>query len=140
MAQKRYLPRHKVFLAAFLALCLLALSFPLGMKLLFRDMPRPSAAFDCDDAAFFEMHRLSSIGIKSTAIVGNLEIKNAGYSQSNHIWLLADIAGLRIPIDWGHLAFGSKYYQGYALTYPQLVFFVAQDFAVPNTPVNPSAQ
>ncbi len=131
---------YKPFLLGFAFVCAWALALPLGVTLLLRDMPRPSAAFDCDDAAFFAMQRLESLGIKSTAVLGNLKTGDASYENADHIWLLVHIAGLKIPIDWGQLRFGSGYYHGYSLTYTQLVYFVDQDWVAPDSLLNPAGR
>ncbi|MDP3879864.1 MAG: hypothetical protein Q8Q07_06130 [Dehalococcoidales bacterium] len=139
-SSQRWLSRCNLYLlAAFIAfaLILLALS-PLMIQKLFFVMPRPSPEFDCDDSALLMMERLSSLGIRSTPILGNLKMTGESYQETDHIWLLVEIAGLRIPFDWGQPHFDRQHYEGFTQTYQQLLAFVEQDKISPSIPVSPS--
>lgn len=112
-----------LLLCVFLLLALL----PLLARLMFLDMPAQSETFDCDDATLFMLDRFSRLGITATPIVGDLTTTGEKYHDINHIWLLVDIAGLSIPFDWGTVWIDGQHYEGYTVSYPQLLAFVEQD-------------
>lgn len=100
---------------------------PILTKTLLFEMPGPSDAFDCDDGVLLMYERLSSIGIKSVPIVGDLDTTGEKYQEIKHVWLLAEIAGINIAFDWGTPWLDRQHYEGYPITYDQLVQFVKQD-------------
>ena len=137
---KGWLSRHKFYLLITLftvGVIFIVLS-PLMIQMFYFDMPRPSPEFDCDDGTLLMMERLSTLGIKSTPILGSLKKNGESYQESDHIWLLADIAGLRIAFDWGEPRFGAQHYEGFAVTPQQLLIFVQQDRVSQSKPVSPS--
>lgn len=101
------------------------------MRDLLFHMPKPSPTFDCDDSALLMSQRLSRLGIKSTPILGNLKMDGETFYESDHVWILVDVAGLRIAFDWGTPQFDRQHYEGYTLTSKQLLTFVQQDFVIP---------
>lgn len=112
----------------------------LMMQRFYFDMPQPSPEFDCDDGTLLMMERLSTLGIKSTPILGSLKKNGESYLESDHIWLLANIAGLRIAFDWGEPRFNAQHYEGYEVTLQQLLVFVEEDKATQSNPVSPSSR
>ena len=90
-------------------------------------MPHRSADFDCDDATLFMYNRLSKLNIKAAPFVGDLTVIGEKYNDITHIWLLVNIAGIRIPFDWGSYWFDKQHYEGYPVTYDDLLMFVNQD-------------
>jgi len=112
-----------------IALCLaLVLLAPLVMRDLFFRLPVYSAEFDCDDAAVLMMERLDGVGITGTPILGNLKMAGEKYLESDHIWLLADIAGRQVAFDKGVFCLDSQHYEGFPLSKQQLQEFVEQDY------------
>ena len=120
--------------AVFAFTSVFTLSYPsLISKLLFR-MPQPSGTFDCDDSTALMAKRFNSIGIKTTPLLGNLKVDGESYSESDHVWVLASVAGLHIAFDWGIPYFDKQHYEGYTLTSDQLLFFVNQDVIAQGLP------
>ncbi len=117
--------------------CLLVVSLPLIvlflspaiLKYFVFQMPGFSESFDCDDSALLMVERLSQLGVTATPILGNLKIDTEAYLESDHVWVLANIFGLSVALDWGTPRFDRQHYEGYTLTSPQLLFFVEQDLA-----------
>lgn len=137
---KCWLSRHKFYLLATIftaGIIFIALS-PMMIRMFYFNMPQPSSEFDCDDGTLLMMERLSTLGIRSTPILGNLKKNGESYQESDHVWLLANIAGLRIPFDWGEPRFGAQYYEGFTVTLQQLLAFVQQDRVSQSNPVSPS--
>lgn len=124
-----WLSTYKFYLlVASLAIGLIFIVFsPLMIQKFYFNMPRPSPEFDCDDGTLLMMERLSALGVRSTPVLGNLKTSGESYLESDHVWLLVDIAGLRIAFDWGQPRVGSQYYEGFVVTYEQLLAFVQQD-------------
>ena len=73
------------------------------------------------------MDRLSTMGIAATPLLGSVTQTGETYSDSDHVWLLADIGGWYIAFDWGIVCLDRQHYEGFALTYPELLRFVEQD-------------
>lgn len=117
----------KTFSWLILCVFLLVGLLPFFTRIIVFDMPGHSVTFDCDDATLFMYERLSKLGIASTPIVGDLHATGEKYTEINHIWLLADIAGFSIPIDWGIARFDSQHHEGHTVSYQQLLLFVQQD-------------
>ncbi|MDO8491247.1 MAG: hypothetical protein Q7T04_04445 [Dehalococcoidia bacterium] len=115
---------------------LISLLSPLLVRALFFDMPAQSANFDCDDSTLFMAQRLSRIGIEATPMLGKLTATGETYSESDHVWVMANILGLRIPFDWGNLQFDSQHFEGHPLTGRQLLRFVEQDRRGQTIPAN----
>ncbi|MBI2852464.1 MAG: hypothetical protein HYX84_05135 [Chloroflexi bacterium] len=118
----------KLVISSALGVLLVILS-PLFVPHMFFRIPQPSAEFDCDDATLLMWRRLNSIGIKSTPILGNLKTTGEAYLDTDHIWLLVNVAGGHIAMDWGRIYFDRQHYEGYLTNHDQLLAFVAQDFA-----------
>lgn len=136
---KHWFFRHKYYLQPlfFVVIVIFIALSPLMIQTAYFDMPRPSPEFDCDDSTLLMMERLSAIGISSTPVLGNLKKNGESYLESDHIWLLVNIAGLRIAFDWGKPRFGAQYYEGFTVTHQQLLAFVQQDKVSQSNPVNP---
>ena len=118
-----------------LALVLLA---PLVVREAFFRLPAYSAAFDCDDATLLMMERLQGIGITGTPMLGNLKVSGELYQESDHIWLLADIAGSRLAFDRGVFYIDRQHYEGFPLSKQQLLEFIAQDYQLMAQMAGPS--
>ena len=102
---------------------------PLLIESLLFKLPAPSAFYDCDDAALAMLDRLTALGIKATAIVGDLEKTGETYNELTHVWIIAEIAGVRLALDWGTPQLGRQHYEGYPITRAKLVEFVEFDLA-----------
>jgi hypothetical protein len=89
--------------------------------------PGPSQDFDCDDSTMFTIHRLSGLGIQAKPLLGNLNVDGELYWQSDHIWVVVEVFGRWIAVDWGRLYFDKQHYQGYVVSHDELVAFVEQD-------------
>ncbi len=100
---------------------------PVLSKTLFFHIPSPSPTFDCDDGALLMLDRFSDLGIKATPIVGDLQTTGEKYQEITHVWLLVEIGGIDIAFDWGTPCLDNQHYEGYPITYDQLVEFVKQD-------------
>ena len=90
-----------------------------------------SDRFDCDDGALLMMERFKSIGITSTPVLGNLKKTGEQYLEIDHVWLLADIAGIKVAFDWGAPCPDNQHYEGFPITREQLLFFIDQDKTAP---------
>ena len=101
---------------------------PVIVKELFFGMPPPSADFDCDDDVTLMYRKLTRFGIDSTPFLGKLSVTGEEYWQSDHVWLLVKIGPWEIPFDWGGIAFGKQYFEGWAITPDKLQEFVEQDY------------
>ncbi len=135
---KRWISKHKFYLrlALFAVSVIVIVLSPLLIQMFYFNMPRPSSEFDCDDGTLLMMERLNAIGIKSTPILGSLKKNGESYQESDHIWLLVNIAGLRIAFDWGKPHFDAQHYEGFAVTHQQLLAFVQQDRVSQSDPVS----
>jgi hypothetical protein len=110
---------------------------PLALQELFFRLPSPSAGFDCDDATLLTCERLENAGISATAILGDLKKSGETYSDSNHVWVLVNIAGKSFALDWGAIYLDSQHREGYPISRQQLLEFVAQDMnGSEQTPAN----
>ena len=101
---------------------------PILAKTLFFQLPQPSVAFDCDDGTLLMYDRLSNLGIQVTPFVGNLLTTGEKYSEIDHIWILVEIGGMTIAFDWGTPRLDKQHYEGYPISYQELVEFVEQDY------------
>jgi hypothetical protein len=122
--------KSKILRAAAIALLFLLFLIcltPAFIKLVFLDLPERTTHYDCDDAVLFMYDKLSRFPIKVTPVVGDLNTTGEKYEDITHIWLMVDIAGLKIPLDWGSLLIDRQHYEGYTVDYAQLVAFVEQD-------------
>ncbi|MBI4303363.1 MAG: hypothetical protein HY665_03390 [Chloroflexi bacterium] len=106
---------------------LLTLISPALLRYAFFRMPSPSADFDCDDSSLLMYQRLEKLGITAVPILGNLKTTGEKYWESDHIWLLVSFSGFSIALDWGSIYFDKQHYEGYSVSYDQLVSFVQQD-------------
>jgi hypothetical protein len=103
------------------------LFYPLVVRDVFFHIPAYTATYDCDDATLLMFNKLSALRFTVTPILGNLEMTGEKYAESNHLWLLANIAGRPVAFDWGVQYLDRQHYEGYLLTYNQLIGFVQQD-------------
>lgn len=110
------------------------MSYPFLISNFVFRMPQSSGTFDCDDGTALMAKRLNSLGIKTTPLLGNLKVDGETYSESDHVWVLASLAGVNIAFDWGIPYFDRQHYEGYTLTSDHLLFFVNQDFIAQGLP------
>jgi hypothetical protein len=115
------------FVTIFLICTSLVLISPLAVRTTFFRMPEYSASFDCDDGALLMMDRLQGMGITGIPVLGNLKITGEQYLESDHVWLVIEIAGRWIALDRGAVSFDSQHYEGFPISRQQLLEFVAQD-------------
>ena len=101
---------------------------PVIVKDLFFGMPQPSELFDCDDGVSLMYRKLNQLGIETRPFLGKLSVTGEEYGQSDHVWLLVKIGPWEIPFDWGSIAFGRQYFEGWAITPDKLQEFVEQDY------------
>lgn len=91
-------------------------------------LPRLSAGYDCDDDALAMLDRLTTLGIQAVPMVGNLDMTGEAYLELNHVWIVAEIAGIRLAFDLGAPRLDWQHYEGYPITRAKLLEFVANDF------------
>lgn len=115
------------FLGLVTTIVVVMVAAPLLLSALFIDLPGTTAGFDCDDSVLASYLRLESLGIRAIPVVGSLGSTGESYSDSNHVWLWVQVAGLTVAVDWGTPWFDWQHYEGHAVDYPQLLHFVAQD-------------
>lgn len=116
----------------------LALLSPIIVRTAFFQMPDYSSDFDCDDGALLMTDRLQSVGIKAVPILGNLEMTGEKYLQSDHVWVIAEVAGRQVALDRGVLRLDRQHYEGFLISREQLLRFVAQDLGGSQTEVSPA--
>jgi hypothetical protein len=122
----------KIVTFIFVALSV-ALTLPRFSPVLFPRLSEPSPAFDCDDAALAMYRHFRNLGIESTPIVGNLNIKGEAYEDSNHVWLLVKSGDKEIAYDWGIPRFDRQHYEGYTISLDYLLSAVAEDIESDDT-------
>jgi hypothetical protein len=109
--------------------CLLlpACLLPAALQYLVIQSPGRSAAFDCDDSTLWTIERLELLGIDAKPLLGNLKKEGAEYWESDHIWVVVDVFGRWVALDWGGLRFDRPHYRGYVVSRQELLMFVEQD-------------
>lgn len=117
------------YLLVYAFLVFFILAIPLLTRSFFFCFPAGSPNFDCDDSTLLMYNRLSSVGIESVAIAGNLKTSNEKYEDIDHVWLLARIGGWQIAFDWGVPEFDRQHYEGFTVTREKLVEWVEYDHA-----------
>lgn len=73
------------------------------------------------------LKRLSDFGITSTAWIGNLKITGEKFGESDHVWIMVNVLGWKVPFDWGSQRIDKQHFEGYSITYEQLLQLVEQD-------------
>ncbi len=111
----------------FLFLLVVFALLPALTKTLLFGLPDPSALYDCDDAALAMLDRLAALGIEATPVVGDLRKTGEEYRELTHVWLIAEIAGVKIAFDWGTPWLDRQHYEGYPITRAKLLEFVELD-------------
>jgi len=102
------------------------LTFELGEDMLL--LPRSSPEFDCDDSALYMYEYFTSLGYETRIVVGNLDMTNESYNQSNHVWVwVSTPAGVEISYDWGRVSTDEQHGWGYVITYKELLLAAAKD-------------
>jgi hypothetical protein len=105
----------------------LLLFTPLILREAFFRLPDYSSSFDCDDSALLTISRLKTAGITATPLLGNLKTRGEKYSDSDHVWVVANIFWAQVAIDRGVFCADNQHYEGFPLSEHQLLEFVAQD-------------
>ncbi len=100
---------------------------PLLMPTLFFHLPEPSPDFDCDDSTLLMYQRLSGLGVRAVPVVGDLEATGERYQDVTHVWLIVELGGIKLALDWGMPWLDRQHYEGYPITYQRLLDFVEQD-------------
>jgi hypothetical protein len=122
---------HARFLITVVALVLIAAGAAAGLvrlnPILFPDVGKPSATYDCDDETLDMYRHFEELGIKSVPVVGNLEMTGENYTQCNHVWLLVTLGNRQIAYDWGTPRFDKQHYEGYKIDLDYLLYVVQQD-------------
>ncbi len=102
------------------------LTFELGEDMLL--LPRSSPEFDCDDSALYMYEYFTSLGYETRIVVGNLDMTDESYNQSNHVWVwVSTPAGEEITYDWGRVFTDEQHGWGYVITYKELLLAAARD-------------
>jgi len=107
----------------------LLLMLPRFSPVIFPHVREPSPSYDCDDATLDMYRQFQSAGIEATPIVGNLDLENESYEQSNHVWLLVKSGDKEIAYDWGTPRFDRQHYEGYTISLDCLLAAVQADRA-----------
>lgn len=129
------------FCVIFLLLVALGLMTPLAIRTVFFRMPYYSSSFDCDDGALLMVERLEYMGITATPFLGNLKIAGETYQESDHVWVLSEIAGRQIALDRGVFCFDGQHYEGFPISREQLQEFVTEDLELAGQTVgNPAGR
>jgi len=102
-------------------------------------MPAYSPTFDCDDSVLLMHDKFSSVGINTVAIIGDLKATGEKYEEIDHVWLLAEIGGFKIPFDWGTPCLDKQHYEGFYITHEQLLEQVRYDQLVQQVAANRSS-
>ncbi len=113
---------------SFLIVLFIFALIPVFTKTLVFKLPALSDSYDCDDGALAMLDRFTELGIRAIPIVGNIHQTGEDYLESDHVWILAEIAGIWIAFDRGMPWFDPQRYEGYPVTRGKLLEFVAQDF------------
>jgi hypothetical protein len=129
-SKQKMFPRSRpvrVFIIASLLILLFICFIPAFVKLFFVGLPERGPAYDCDDAALFMYEKLERLHVPVTAFVGDLTASGEKFRDINHIWLMVNIAGIKLPLDGGSLLLDAQHFEGYPVSYDQLLAFVEQD-------------
>lgn len=98
-----------------------------GIQYIFLDVPEPSPTFDCDDSTLYMYHHFTELGVEVQPIVGNLDMTGESWQQTNHVWLMVKFGDNWVPYDWGYPCFDDQHYEGYGVSYEQLLEAVEKD-------------
>jgi hypothetical protein len=96
-------------------------------SVLFPDVGKPSATYDCDDDTLAMYRHFENLGIECTPLVGNLDVTGEDYAQCNHVWLLVGSGQNKIAYDWGTPRLDRQHYEGYKISLDYLLYVVQQD-------------
>lgn len=115
---------------------LIMVTLPRFSPIIFPHLPTPSPTFDCDDGTLSMYRHFQRLGIKSTPILGNLNVDGEEYSECDHIWLLVESGDKNIAYDWGEPRFDRQHYEGYIVDLNYLFYAVADDIKDSDTNFN----
>lgn len=118
----------KFLVLTFSILAIIAAGILLSVALVvFPHIPAPSADYDCDDAALDTYLHFLKMGIEPAIICGDLDRDGEAYQDSDHVWIIASLAGFDVAWDWGKPRFDGQHYEGYPLTLDELLAAVEGD-------------
>jgi hypothetical protein len=83
----------------------------------------PSPTYDCDDATLDMYYQAIAEGKETKIMLGNLDLTGEAYNECNHVWIIVDGKAY----DWGRYYPDPQHYEGYIITYDQLVEFAEID-------------
>ncbi len=116
----------KILTFIFITMAVLA-TLPRLSPVMFPSVQDPSTTFDCDDGTLVMYRHFESLGIKSTPIVGNLDMDGEEYMESNHVWLMVKSGDKNIAYDWGVPRLDRQHYEGYPISLDYLLYAVEED-------------
>jgi hypothetical protein len=112
----------------FLAACTIVLSTLLRTsEVFYPPLPEPSGEFDCDDSTLHMYRHFEQLGIESTPIIGNLDLDDEAFMESDHVWLMVKFGDTAIAYDWGEPRFDRQHYEGYPVDLDTLLYAVEED-------------
>ena len=123
-----YYNRGIIKIMMFLAACTIVVTaLPRLSPVLYPSLPAPSEGFDCDDGTLSMYRHFEELGIKSTPIIGNLNLNGEEFMESDHVWLMVKSGDTAIAYDWGEPRFDSQHYEGYSVDLEALLYAVGED-------------
>ncbi len=121
-------PRGILKITAFIALSFAILvTLPRLSPILYPPLPAPSATFDCDDGTLNMYRHFQRLGVEASPIVGNLGMDGEEYMECDHVWLMVGSGDKGIAYDWGEPQFDNQHYEGYIISFDDLLYAVAED-------------
>jgi hypothetical protein len=124
---KSYLSGILKIVAFVLAAIAILATLPRLSPVLFPRVSEPSPTYDCDDDTLQMYREFERLGIESTPIVGNLNMRGEAYMECDHVWLLVKSGDKQIAYDWGTPRFDRQHYEGYTISLDYLLYAVNQD-------------
>lgn len=88
---------------------------------------KPSATYDCDDAALDMVKQCEEEDFEYIIIVGNPKVKNVSCLKCTHVWILVVIDDESYAYDWGHYKYDKQHYEGFTITKEELLKAVELD-------------
>jgi len=92
-----------------------------GIPYLLPDVPEPSQTFDCDDSTLYMYDHFTELGCEVQIIAGNLDMTGESFEEIDHVWLLVQVGDGWQAYDWGEPCFDDQHYEGYGVSYEQLL-------------------
>lgn len=93
----------------------------------FPEIPK-GPEFDCDDSTLAMYHHFKQMGFEVTLIAGNLKMEKEKFPEEcDHVWLIVKMGNRNIAYDWGKPWADPQHYEGYPITYEELIKAVEAD-------------